>query len=119
MKAVWAVLVSFTLLQSIALTECPCGVLCGHKNACTDNPADDCCKDNAPAGETTCFHLEPQTELDAGAIEAPDLPMIDVALVPAGADRLEPAPSRTVSSSDPSPPARDGPLHLLHSTLLL
>jgi hypothetical protein len=117
MKAAWIVLVAFALLQSVSLTQCPCGSLCGHKNDCGPDPAgDDCCKNSGGADETPCFHLEPQMDLDGVALEAFSVPTIDAGPVhPMDIDRPEPGARRPVLSSDPSPPVRA----LLHSALLL
>jgi hypothetical protein len=122
----------FGALQAVAVTDCPCGSLCGHKNACTEDPKDaspdDCCSQSrAASGQGThgeesgrCLHVEPQTDLDVSVQGELFVPVLcwDIALVPPVERRAaEPAPR--VVSPGPSPPAPGSPLFLQHSSLLL
>jgi hypothetical protein len=125
-------LLCFAALQLVSITRCPCDTLCGHKNACEEENGegsrDDCCSQSREAsghrhggGESDhCFHLEPQTDLDgptAVDVSAPG-PLLDPVLVPKPLLPMADYFPRPLSL-DLSPPARDGPLFLQHSALLL
>ena len=120
-------LLAFGSLQGVSFTDCPCGSLCETKNACPDEnrheSPDDCCSrsraDERRATEN-CFHLEPQTDLDASSPELPPVSFLILGVV----DPLVPTPSASVETEflqgrGLSPPSLDAPLFLLHSSLLI
>jgi hypothetical protein len=131
MKALAAALaLTFALLQPVSLTECPCGFLCGHKNAiegAKDAVLDDCCSRAGtgtglhrpePTGDL-CFHVEPQTEITGFAVEP---------ATPASVETEFIQPPMAVPASDQddlpfasglSPPARGRPLYLRHVRFLI
>ncbi len=124
MKAVaLSLVVAFGAMQGISITDCPCGSICETKNSCPSEdrhstPSDDCCSRSGKPIDN-CFHLEPQTDLvDGGPVDAPILFVtIDVDDPPPVSAPLP----RTVAGVEfgPSPPPRDCPYYLLHSSLLI
>lgn len=108
-------LLSFAAAQAVSLTDCACGPLCGHKNACPghETAPDDCCKDE-PGQD--CSHVEPQSDLLAVAT-AVDLPAepLDVETPPA----ILPPAFEVLLEAELPPPARGRPLYLsLHALLI-
>lgn len=112
---------AFGGLQSVTVIDCPCAALCGHKNRCEEakESPDDCCREsrNGTLHEEACFHLEPQTDVDGPPSVDPPAPRISFA-------PCLPAIFPATESLDPirpseSPPARDCPLYLRNSCLLI
>jgi len=120
-------LVAFAGLQSVSVTDCPCGSLCETKNACPDESRhaspDDCCSRNQTSERNkneNCFHLEPQTELDSAVMEYCQAPALDLGMVDVPPVSLEHVlPCLYPAAVGPSPPARRRPLFLIHSALLI
>jgi len=121
------ILVAFAGLQSVSVTDCPCGSLCETKNACPDESRhaspDDCCSRSRAAGNEkseNCFHLEPQTELDSTIMECPRAPVLDLGLVVVPPVSLaQSIPCLESTAVGPSPPSRSRPIFLIHSALLI
>ena len=108
---------AFAAAQGVAMTDCGCGPLCGHKNACPGHDAapDDCCKD---APEQRCSHLEPQADLLA---DAPALDLLPDALpLEFDAAPLRLPPALDVPLAPELPPRPQGrPIYLaLHAFLI-
>ena len=114
-------LLGFLPLQLVAVTDCPCGTFCETKNECPDpgshRSPDDCCSRNTtPVEKPACFHLEPQSDVDAPSVDAPPAPsFIAIDVLPAV---VLPVPMVTDPVvAGPSPPFREPRLFLLHSAL--
>src|SRR6185436_2357837 len=75
-RVVTGLIVAFALLQFISYTACACDTLCGHKNACERDEADDCCKHQGSVPQTPCFHLEPQSDVDVLVVDSVDVPTL-------------------------------------------
>lgn len=118
-RVVILLLLSFASAQAVSLTDCACGPLCGHKNACPGHDAapDDCCKEEPGR---TCSHVEPQSDLSAD-VPSPDLD----AAAPLLLEGAPPAPPRPAAFLDVPlrrglpPPSRGRPLYLSQLDLRL
>src|SRR5439155_3685939 len=111
-KTALLIALSFGALQSIWITECPCGTLCGHKNACNQAeqaPEDDCCQRHRTASGPTqqesrhnhCFHLEPQTDVVGSPAISEIVPAAEPLLVPPAVE----VDARDASRNVPRPPS--------------
>lgn len=118
-------LLGFLPLQLVAVTDCPCGSFCETKNECPDpgshRSPDDCCSRNRTSSEEApCFHLEPQSDVDAPIVEAPGVPAaVEIGLVLPLAFTPQHAVVVDARIAGPSPPLRTPPLFLLHAALLI
>ena len=113
----------FGALQSVTIIDCPCAALCGHKNACEEakeaSTQDDCCRESRSGTlhEEACFHLEPQCDVDGPLSESP---VAAATSLPANLPTIVPPPeSFEATPPTESPPARDCPLYLQQSRLLI
>jgi hypothetical protein len=115
-------------LQAFVWANCCCVLICTHRNeVCADcghdkkAAAQDCCKKDAPDPRSRedgqrCSHIEASSAAStAPAAEAPAVVSLEFETPPTvAAPAPLPVPLRTVAR-----PARDAPLHLLHSALLI
>jgi hypothetical protein len=126
----------FAASQAVSLTDCCCGSICEHKNACSDcsggsgcgsshevGPAH--CKDGTlpkpPSSHDRCAHVEPQSDVDSSVVknETPRPPVI-LSLLPIDAG-LGPFPElhRTRTLRGGVPHQEGPPLYLRYEVLLI
>jgi hypothetical protein len=116
--------VAFGAMQGVSITDCPCGSYCETKNSCPgenhhSSPSDDCCSRSGKPLEN-CFHLEPQTDLVVSAPEeAPPILFVRIDIDDSLRLGVSPRPGVVGREFGPSPPARDCPVFILHSSLLI
>lgn len=121
MKAVLLVLtLAFTGSQTIAFTDCRCGVVCAHQQGARDGACGDAAPPQGCCEEETggCVHLEPSSETISTPI-CVDLASPAEFPAPAPPEAAPPAPALTREPFAELRPARGRPLYLLHSSLLI
>jgi hypothetical protein len=124
MKASLLVLaLAFTGSQTIAFTDCRCGIVCEHQHGnkdvgCKDAPEKKGCCENESAPEPSCVHVEPASDLlfDAIGAEIPAPLALEAVERPEVFSRV--SDLLGVSSLEVRPPP-GRPLFLLNSSFLI
>ena len=113
-------------VQTVTFTDCACGAVCENKGSCQACPTEEpapagCCHEEpAPApADRACTHLDPSHDTTVESVPAASPLLVTIAALSPD-DVVHPDLPVASAPADAVPrPAREGPLHLLNSVLII
>lgn len=123
-----AFVLAFAALQTVALADCCCVVICKHRDATCDDCGHEPSPGPAPQGccgggdesprpeEKKCTHIEPSSDVANDSAEASAIP-VAADLLPEPSPLVPPPSDKTNRLVYPN--RGSPPLYLLHSALLI